>query len=269
MADEQPVVDQNGSGQSTQPPTTTPPSQSQDGQRNDNTETKIQGDLPERFKGKSASEIAQSYVELEKKLGDQSQEVGDMRKEIEGWKALGRVLEENPTLSDLVEKEIDRIAGKKGDSTSKSDQPPKADDVRLATENVIITKFEERFAIDRVDPEKKQKLHQAIGNELAEMVDPGGKMTVKQVMDSIPLDRLDRYLEKAYKLATINDREEQARIAGIVEARNNSEASFGSIPSSGVRSQQVKLTPEEQKVARRMGISEEDYIKEKLALDKQ
>lgn len=39
--------------------------------------------IPERFKGKSAEEIAQSYIELESTLGKQSQELGHLRKTVD------------------------------------------------------------------------------------------------------------------------------------------------------------------------------------------
>lgn len=37
-------------------------------------------DMPEKFKGKSAADIANSYTELEKELGRKNNEVGDLRK---------------------------------------------------------------------------------------------------------------------------------------------------------------------------------------------
>jgi hypothetical protein len=38
--------------------------------------------FPEKFQGKSAEEIAQAYVELERKLGEQAQELGDLRQRV-------------------------------------------------------------------------------------------------------------------------------------------------------------------------------------------
>lgn len=40
----------------------------------------VDSDLPEKYQGKSASEIAQMHRELEQRLGTQSQEVGELRK---------------------------------------------------------------------------------------------------------------------------------------------------------------------------------------------
>ena len=41
--------------------------------------TSATDDLPEKFKGKTAREIAQAHAELEKKLGSQGQEIGQLR----------------------------------------------------------------------------------------------------------------------------------------------------------------------------------------------
>jgi hypothetical protein len=42
-------------------------------------------DLPEKYKGKSASDIARMHQELEKRLGQQSQEVGELRKHFDEY----------------------------------------------------------------------------------------------------------------------------------------------------------------------------------------
>jgi len=43
-------------------------------------ENEEEDDLPEKYKGKSAAEIARMHKELESRLGQQSQEVGELRK---------------------------------------------------------------------------------------------------------------------------------------------------------------------------------------------
>lgn len=247
---------------------TTPdaPSSQPDGQAGEKPdgETKTD-DLPEKFKGKSVQEVAKSYLELEKKLGEHSTTVDQAKKQLKQWEALGAVLESNPELYRAVEDEILRVNGKKRDTTE-NDPASAKDDTRIATENILINNFEKQFGIDQLPPEKRGELHKQIGTELAEMIDPGGEKSVKDVMNSIPLDRLPKYLEKAYRLATINDANEKARLDGLLQARQNNEASFSSVPSSSVNGQKVQLSDEEKKVARRMNISEEDYLKQKIAL---
>lgn len=222
--------------------------------------------LPEKFKGKTASEIAKSYLDLEKKLGEQSQSVSKTRDQLAQWEKLGEVLESDPELYKQIEAAIDKLSGKKSDTT-KNDQAPEIQDLKVTQENLIINKFEEDFGIQNLSPEKRQELHKKIGANLADMLDPGGKKSVRQVLDSIPTARLRNYLEKAYRLATDDDREERARLSALIENRQNREASFGNIPSSSVSTKQGQLTEEERKVAQKMGITEEAYLKQKKALN--
>ncbi len=88
-------------------------------------------------------------------------------------------------------------------------------------------------------------------------------------MDTIPLDKLPKYLDKAYRLATIGDEKERGRLQALAEARQNSEGAFGSMTSSTPTGNQTKLSEDEKKVAARMGIAEDKYLKSKIALEKQ
>jgi len=261
MADE-PI--QHPKGQST-----TPDPSGQDGKSTTPEPDKnpeIIDNLPEQFKGKTAAEIAKSYIELQKQYGKHTQDVSKTREELAKWEKLGQVLEDDPELYKQVEEAIDKLSGKKSD-TIENDQAPQIKDIKVTQENSIINEFEKDFGINSLSTEKRQALHEKIGTELAEMLDPGGKKTVRQVMDSLPLPKLRTYLEKAYRLATDGDREERARMQAFLENRQNNEASFGSIPSSSVSSKQGQLTEAEKVTAKKMGISEEAYLKQKTTIE--
>ena len=217
--------------------------------------------LPEQFKGKTATEIAKSYVELQKLQGKHTKEVSEARDKLSQWEKLGEILEANPELYKQVESAIDNLG-----KTPNSDRDPKQDDTRVALENTIISKFEEDFGIQHLSGEKRGELHKKIGAELADMLDPGGKKSVRLVLDDIPVARLRQYLEKAYRLATNDDREEQARLKVLIETKQNSQASFGTFPSTSIGQKTGQLTEEERKVAQKMGIPEEKYLKNKLAI---
>lgn len=249
-------------GQAAEP---TAPSQTGDGQA----KQQAVEDLPDKFKGKSASDIAKSYLELERKLGENSQEVNLTRQYLANWEALGKVIQQNPVLLQAIEQEIAKVSQTKQEAPNPEAQAPKRDDTRLAVESSLINDFERRFGIDQLPSEDRGKLQQRIGLELVEMLDPKGDKTTRQVLDDISLERLPRYLEKAYKLATDGDRKERERAQAILEARRNNEASLGSIPSSGVNSQTKELTPEQKKVARRLNISEEKYLKQVEEIEKE
>lgn len=225
--------------------------------------------LPEKFKGKSAEEIAKSYIELEKKIGDQGKEVEDTRKEISQWKALGQVISESPDIKSALEKEIAKRSGKKTEDDKKEEKKEdklKRDDTRIAMEDQIINKFETDRGIDTLPKEKKSDLDKAIGRELVDMLDPTGTKSPSEIIASIPVNRLPNYLEKAYKLATADDKEERTRSQEFVEARRNREATIGSISSSGVKTSDIELTQSEREAARRMHVTEEQYKKNKAAI---
>lgn len=255
MAEEDIKQDGDPQGQS---PTSPDPSQSQDGQSNDKPETlPAQDDLPEKFKGKTAVDIAKSYQELEKKLGEHDL----TKKQLSQWQTLGKVIKSNPELEKQILAEIDKIEGKSS-VASPEDRSKAPDDTRPALQNTIIGTFEKNFGIDRLPSEKKKDLFEKIATELGDIYDPDGRLSTAQVLNLIPLDRLPKVLEKVYKLATAGDEAEQNRLRGLLEARQNAEAMIGSIPSSGVKGGQPQLTPQQREVARKQGISEQDYIKQ-------
>lgn len=220
--------------------------------------TESQVVLPEKLKGKSAEEITKAYLSLEKKLGEQSTEVGENRKKIKEWEALGTFIAQDPELKAMVERKI----SPRQDPQS-SAQKPKADDTRMALENQIVADFKGRKHLGNLDVEKRSALEARVGKELRELVDPMGKLSREEFMEHIELNKLPYLLEKAYRLATLDDVEEQARLKGHMEVMENNAAIIGSFPASSANAKVIRLTPDEQKVARKMGLSDEEYFKNK------
>lgn len=212
-----------------------------------------QSQVPEKFKDKSPEEIVKAYDELSKTIGKQGEELGKTRKEkeeldkqINNLNKLVQIIESDPSLFAAVEAKI------KG---TPAQEAPVRDDVRESVTANVFKEFEKNFKIDILPDERAKDLRAKVGNEIM-------SLTGKKIED-IPLSDLPILLEKGYRLATMDDKEEQARLQGMIEARQNKEGEFGSIPSSGVNAQQKSLTPDEQRVARRLGISDEDYLKYK------
>lgn len=218
-----------------------------------------QEDLPEKFQGKSSSEIAKSYLELEKKLGQYSQ----TQKELEEWRALGQVIKNDPELVKALES---KVATQQKSDEGKANGQPK-DDTRSAVSNNIVNQFEKEKGLDQLEPDKRKDMHQRIGNELADMLDPGGNKSTREILESINLSKLPQYLDKAYRLATMNDQAEQERLKGLAQARQNSEAEFGSMRASSGKSEKKSLTPEEEATAKKLGITPEKYLEQKKKLE--
>ena len=186
------------------------------------------------------------YKDLQSAYNKRDQEVKEYKQHIENWKKLGEVIESDPELYKTVEAKI------KGPTESNGEAP---DEVKQTISQNVVREFETRYGLDKLPPEKAQEIRIKIGQEI---------QSVSGVsINDVPLSKLGQILEKGYMLATVGDKEEQARRQGYLEARENREAEFGNIPSSGVNSKQIQLTPDEQKVARRLNISDEDYAKYK------
>jgi len=260
MAD--PVIDPKGQS------TTTPdPSQSGEGQSQD--------DIPDQFKGKSASDIAKSYIALEKKLGEQGAEVGQTRQqmaqakqELDNWNAFAQLVESDPVLFAAVEKKITQakqIPNQNAQQPNLEVQQLRKEnfDTRLATQQGIIEKFEGKFGISNLDEDKRKALQQKIGTELREMRDPGGNRTTADIIATIPLNVLGSYMERAYRLATDQDIAERERAKGMIEARKNYDAALPSGSSRSIRNDDGVLSAEEKKVANKLGIGEKKYLEQK------
>lgn len=209
--------------------------------------------VPNKFEGKSTEEVVKAYEEAQKLIGSQGEKIGkttkekeELEKQLNNLTYLAQVIESDPDLFKAVEAKI------KGPVETKTEQP---DDVRQTITSNVIKEFEQKFGLDKLDDEKAQGIRTAIGQRVE-------RLTGKSIQD-IPLSQLAETLESGYTLATQHDQVEQARLKGILEASENRGAEFGSIPSSGVKGNEKPLTPDEQRTARRLGISEEDYKKYK------
>lgn len=115
--------------------------------RKDNPDTSI----PERFRGKSAEEIANSYVELERKFSQQGNDLGQMRK----------------TLDEFIRLQSEATATKQ-DSQQSEPQPKTIDDLYSDTEGTI------REVVDKAAGERLEKVEQELAKtrleaELAEI----------------------------------------------------------------------------------------------------
>ena len=71
-------------------------------------EAPVEEDLPEKYQGKSAADIARMHQELEKRLGQQSQEVGELRRHFDEY--VQSSIQSQQSAPEVVEEEIDFFA---------------------------------------------------------------------------------------------------------------------------------------------------------------
>lgn len=225
--------------------------------------------IPEKFQGKTDTEIIKMYGELERKMGENSNELGNLRSYKDKYEALERFYEQHPEAYEALEKAAK--ANKDADGKNKSDAPenkesgganPATDQNRRYLESNIVNEFSRNYGLDNLKSEEKKDMLQKVGNKLLQMVDPTGRKSVDQVLSEIPLENLNGFLEDAYFLVNKN------KIVNSSSSPENSFASIGVFPTSTLKSgsQQTSLTNEEKVAAKKMGISEEKYLARKKQL---
>lgn len=210
-------------------------------------------------------DFEKSYKELQSKFNQRDEEIKTARQEkeealknIENWKKLGAVIENDPELFGKVKEKL----GVKEEAPANGKAQP--DETKLFIRDNIIDKFEDRYRIRDLEPEKAQELRTKIGGQLQTMLDPQGTgKDLNDLMLEVPLNKLPMYFENAYKLATSDDTAEQSRLRGLAEASENNAGMIGSIPSSSAKGNLTPLTDKEKEAAKKLGISEKDYAEYK------
>jgi len=238
--------------------------------------------LPEKLKGKSAEEITKMYLEAEKKIGEQSTSVSEAKKLKEQTDVMLKAIWSNPDLYRQVESGINSyLSGEKLPDTRKKTKPkkggeeakgtemsPEVADIRKATENRILGEFRSDLGYNNLPAKESQEKFTKTAVVLAELLDPSGKKSVKEIVAGVPLDRLPKYLRYAHRIAHSADAEKQATRSALASVEENKAASIGSFPaSSGKAEGKIQLTNRERETASAMGISEEDYAKSKAAIE--
>jgi len=229
--------------------------------------------LPEKFKGKTPEQIAKAYIELESKLGEQSQTVEEAKKLREQTDTLVRAIWSDPDLYRQVEAGVKKFTSgeslpgrdpKKGDAAPKSEVNPIVSDLRTAEENRVLNDFFSKYGYNKLDEKSRKDSYAKLSTTVAELVDPSGKRSIKDIFASIPVTRLRAYLENAHFIANKDQIVQQARISGSLAREENESGAIGSFAaSSGKSDEGVTLTSREREVAQKMGISEEKYAKRK------
>jgi AraC-like DNA-binding protein len=221
-------------------------------------QAKIEGDahsqtfqVPEKYKGKSAEELAKMHMELEKKLGEQSSEVSEARKKVDdAMKLQTDAVKARQTLQELTEliyadperiKAVENWYAKKGQPANQTSQDnatlpgnssptsqtqPMVEDTRRALQDQIFDEFYARTGIDKLPVKEKQEALQKISSEFADLFDPTGRKTISQIVTERPLASLRRDLQKAYKLSDLVQVENTQ--SALAQEQNN-QAAIGSL----------------------------------------
>ena len=268
----------------------TAPAGTNAGQANNSDAHSQSSQLPEQYKGKSAEELAKMHMEAEKKLGEQSSEVAEARKKVdEALKLQTDAAKARETLQELTEliyadperikaveawyaKKTGQSAGQQQDgknsssdgSSPSSQTSPQVEDTRRALQDQIFDEFYAKRGIDKLPSKEKQEALQKISSEFADLFDPTGKMSISQIVSQRPLASLRRDLDKAYRLSGVGEslQSDNAQV-------ENDQAAIGSLAGKTIRESEMKLTAQEEQMAKNLGISPEKYLARKIQIAKE
>ncbi len=272
------------------PDETKAPADTSAGQANNGDAHSQSSQLPEQYRGKSAEELAKMHMEAEKKLGEMSSEVADARKKgDEALKLQADAVQARQTLQELTEliyadperikavegwyaKKTGQSAGQQQDgskspsdgSSPSSQTSPQVEDTRRALQDQIFDEFYGKHGIDKLPTKEKQEALQKISLQFAELFDPTGRKTISQIVAERPLTSLRRDLEKSFKLADISESPQ-----GSDAQAQNDMAAIGSMVGKTIREGDMRLSPQEEKMANNLGISPEKYLERKKQIAKE
>lgn len=208
-------------------------------------------------KFKSEKELAEAYKNLEEKLGEMSEEVSRGREFAAAVKPLLDTIRADPELFRQLDERLRE--GEKADTPdnkSKVKKDEKTDDqeIRNVASDLILARFEEKYGIDKLSPDKRKSVRQAIGDAIYGLT---GKSLDGRRENRVDLRRLDSTLENAYIVA-----KEKMNKSTLEALKKASEATEGGIPSvpSSPKTGKSELSSEEADVASKLGLTREEYL---------
>jgi len=222
------------------------PSTDQGGQVTDEWFNEAQG---RGFKDKAS--VWNSYKEAEQKITTQGEELKRFR---EFEQDVAPILDIIYKDEELREKIKAKASGepvttqniKKDDKVV--NQPPVDRSARAVLQNQIVSAFEDATGISKLDDDSKKQVRQSIGQAMKRWVKPG---------EELPIENLREIFDDALIIAKNKDSKLNKMLSDIAEG--NQDGAFSSMSSGGSRQDDVRLTPEQEKVASRMPGGIEKY----------
>lgn len=214
----------------------------------------------DKVKGMSQDQLVTAYGEAQKKLGESSAEVGQARELVKQMNVILAAIGDNPEREELVKGWITALDKKAADGEKKPEDKtvdPQVADIRETQQKDILTKFESRYGLDQLPKEKRDEMNKKIIDAMWSGSAAFGQFDkLDDMVKAIPLSKLERFLDNSYYLAnkdivdkTLSD------TLGILPG-SVGKMSSGSLPST----EELKLNPEQEAVALKLGVTPEDYL---------
>jgi len=241
-ADGTPIIENNGG----QPPVINAPSAAED-------ETWWK-EASEKHGFKSKEDVYKSWTEANKKISED----GEKLKNFQIFQdnvvpVLDVVLKDEEILKQVKGKMEDPskiVPIKKEDPAPLKTTPTEDPDTKKYLIDTTVASFEQSHGIDKLDPETQKEVKAKIGIEFRKFASEGG----------MKVSLLNGQLEDAFALAVAKD----DKLKSLFTDKEESLEGYGSMPSqpSAIdKDGNIRLTPEQEKVAERMPGGREAYIK--------
>ena len=207
-------------------------------------------------KYKTPEELAKGYKELETKLGEQGMEVSQTREFVDSVKPILELIRDDPALFAAVDAKLKQKITPVNSQTTDSQQViTNQEEIKATASDLVIARFEEKYGIDKLPEIERKDIRGKIGRAIQEMTGIP--------LNQVDLRRLSTVLENAYILASKDKLVEKAKLEAQIEAQANQEAGISSLRSSSQKTEETILTPEEARVATKMGLTREQYLEGK------
>lgn len=199
--------------------------------------------------------LAKAYKDARKGLSEQGQKV----KDLENFKIqVNPLVEALMNDKDLYQKVEDHLKKKDVKTTTDDKKEPiidgRVDDISELTEKQIIRDFEKDSGIDKLSKEKQEEVRKGVGKYMAEM--SGGNYSLKS------LPTLLNYAFSIYKDKQgfkMPEQESDLEVGGF----GTPSAAYAATVK---RMSPSQLSPEQQKAAKGMGLTPDEYLEQLKAI---
>lgn len=222
----------------------------------------------DKVTGKTQEQLIEMYGQLSQKLGEMSASEKQKSEVLKKVNVILAAIGKSPEREKMVKAWIDEF-GTGDDGEGGEDDKKKIDpalmDVRKSQENEIVGNFESRYGIDKLPEEQRKEMQGRIGNALWDLVDPRGEYkTYQEMLDSIPLQKLDRMMENAYWIANRDKISSELREAQESKRKADQMGAIGGLSSASIGGEEeIELTTEELRAAKSMKVTPEKYKERK------
>lgn len=255
MVDDKSHVDNQEESQDKQPENLDLNQDKEEGKNAEQSWQELAGVDPKEFD--SPEKLAKSYKDARKGLAEQGQRIKDSEEYQQRTEPLLKVIYGNPDLYKKVVEEVKNVynAEQSDQSTNKEEvRDSRFDELAGLEEARVIKDFESSIKLNRKSTEDQAKIRKEIGGIMQRWIPANSKPSIQQ---------LPTFLEDAWEIyKSKNDIEEVEEEPSINLGFGTPRAAMASIDKMDVGT----LSQQERKAADRMGLSYEDYLKEKKSI---